>query len=118
MEQTPGTPKGLMAAVIGMGLLIVVGTVALVGVIIHRMGSHTPPSGTAITARAVPLQNAAAPPVLPAGTRLISMARVQDGLMALHIADNGQDRILLWQIGTDHLILGVEGAVHPAGAAP
>lgn len=118
MEQTPGTPKALMAAVIGMGILIVLGTGGLVGVIIHRMGAHPPPAGAALSAPPVPLQNATTPPTLPAGTRLISMTRVQDGLLALHINDVGQDRILLWQVGTDHLIPGVEGALAPARPTP
>ena len=66
-----------------MGILIVVSTLGLVGVIIHRMGSHTPSTSAALSAPAVPLQDAPARPVLPAGTHLISMARVRDDLLAL-----------------------------------
>lgn len=123
MDQTPGTPKALMAAVIGMGILIVVGTLGLVGVIIHRMGSHAPPAPKALSLPAVPLQDAATPPALPAGAHLVSMTRIQEGLMALHVTENGQDRILLWQLGADHLTLGVTQAepdrsAPPTGPAP
>ncbi|GAN69539.1 hypothetical protein [Acetobacter orleanensis] len=113
MEQTPGTPKALMAAVIGMGILIVVGTVGLVGVIIHRMGAHKPPIDAALSLPPVPLQTAATLPVLPPGARLMSMARVREGLMALHINEVGRDRILLWHVGSDHLIPGVESSNAP-----
>lgn len=119
MEQTPGTPKALMAAVIGMGILIVVGTVTMVGVIIHRMGAHKPPVSLAVSAPAVPLQDiAAAHPALPAGTHLINMARVQDDLLALHVSANGEDRILLWQVSTGRLLPGVESARPSAGTTP
>lgn len=118
MEQTPGTPKALMAAVIGMGILIVVGTVGLVGVIIHRMGSHTPSAGPTLSAPAVPLQDAPAHPVLPAGTHLISMARVRDDLLALHVSTNGEERILLWQVSTGRILPGIDGAAPSAGGTP
>ncbi|KXV78636.1 MULTISPECIES: hypothetical protein [Acetobacter] len=118
MEQTPGTPKALMAAVIGMGILIVVGTLGLVGVIIHRMGSHTPSTSAALSAPAVPLQDAPARPVLPAGTHLISMARVRDDLLALHVSTNGEDRILLWQVSTGRILPGIDSAAPFAGATP
>lgn len=37
------TPKALLVAVIGMGVLIVVGVVVLAGVLIHRMSSKPAP---------------------------------------------------------------------------
>ncbi|MGO3517419.1 MAG: DUF6476 family protein [Acetobacter cibinongensis] len=107
LEEPPRTSKALLAAVIGMGVLIVAGTVTLVGVIIHRMNSH--PAPPALPA-ALPLQDAtpeAAPPTLPAGTRLLSVTRVQDGLLALHVTENGQDKILLWQVNAHKILQGL-----------
>jgi len=105
VEEPPRTPKALLAAVIGMGVLIVVGTVTLVGVIIHRMNSqHTP----AVLPASVPLQDTALPaPSLAPGSKLLSMARVQDDLLALHISENGQDKIMLWQVSTHKLMQGL-----------
>ncbi|MCX2561876.1 hypothetical protein OQ252_10775 [Acetobacter farinalis] len=117
--QAPGTPKGLMAAVIGMGILIVVGTGALVGVIIHRMGAHTSPATLAASAPAGGEQISSTTPLpLPAGSRLVSMTHVQDDLLALHILENGKDRILLWQVSSGRVRPGLDIANLPALSAP
>lgn len=106
MEQTPGTSKALLGAVIGMGLLIVAGTVTLVGVIIHRMNAG--PAHPALSAH-IPLQDAPHTPLsLPAGTRLISMTRVEDNLLALHVSENGHEKVLLWRVSTQSLLPGLD----------
>lgn len=113
VEEPPRTPKALLAAVIGMGVLIVVGTVTLVGVIIHRMNAHPPQ--TALPA-SVPLQENALPaPTLAPGSKLLGMARVQDDLLALHVSENGHDKIVLWQVSTHKLM---QGLTLPPAAAP
>lgn len=105
VEEPPRTPKALLAAVIGMGVLIVVGVVTLVGVIIHRMNTH--PTQTSLPT-GVPLQESTLPtPTLAPGSKLLSMARVQDDLLALHISENGQDKIVLWQVSTHKLMQGL-----------
>ncbi|KXV61458.1 hypothetical protein AD948_01585 [Acetobacter senegalensis] len=105
VEETPGTPKALLAAVIGMGILIIAGTITLVWVILHRMNAG--PTHPSLPA-SVPLQEDAQGPVtLPPGTRLLSMARVQDDLLALHVSENGQDKVLLWQVSTHRLRSGL-----------
>ena len=52
------TPRALLAAVIGMGVLIVVGTAFLIGVIMHRMnggGHHAPPGVPLVEAPSAPV---------------------------------------------------------------
>lgn len=113
MEETPGTPKALLVAVIGMGVLIIAGTVTLVGVILHRMNAGPTPPPLPAT---IPLQdNGQAAVTLPPGTRLISMARVRDDLVALHVSENGQDKVLLWRVSARAIYPGLE---LPAPSAP
>lgn len=118
MEQVvepPRTPKALLAAVIGMGVLIVFGTITLVAIIIHRMNSH--PATAALPVH-VPLQDAALPaPALPPGTKILSMARVQDNLLALHILENGMtEKVLLWDVNAHTLTQGL--LLPPAAPQP
>lgn len=115
MEETPGTPKALLVAVIGMGVLIIAGTVTLVGVILHRMNAGPTPLPLPLPAT-IPLQdNGQAAVTLPPGTRLISMARVRDDLVALHVSENGQDKVLLWRVSAHAIYPGLE---FPAPSAP
>ena len=104
-EQDYKTPKALMAAVVGMGLLIIAGGVILVGVVIHRMNSPQHPAiGTTI-----PLTDArTAHLALGSEEHLLSMARVRDDLLALHIAGKGQERIMLWNVVTGQIQPGLE----------
>jgi hypothetical protein len=103
---TGRTTKALLALVIFMGVLIVVGTTALVAVIAHRL-THRP---AAVATRTVPLQPAAsdtAASVLadePAGTRIVAVTRVSDGLLAVALSGGGQaDRVLLWDLAAGRI---------------
>ncbi|MBA5727409.1 hypothetical protein CPA56_05370 [Bombella sp. TMW2.1889] len=102
----PRTPKALVAAVIIMGVMIVLGTVLLVGIIIHRMMNHS----SASPAPAAPgLSRAAAGPASLAGPALLKLPRQADeqvmavtarpdGLLAIMLkTGQGDARILLWQ---------------------
>lgn len=79
--------RALKIAVIAMGVLIVVGTTALIVVIAHRLSS--PPSRVAT----LPASLTA---VLdePAGTRIAGIAAVQDRL-AVQLQGGGVDRVVL-----------------------
>jgi len=105
-DNIPRTPKALTAAVIIMGVLIIVGTVTLVGLIIHRIGHHSN-AQSALPAH-VPLQDAVTTQTeLPPGTTLTGMTRVQDDLLALQVNENGEQKILLWQVSTRRLLPGL-----------
>jgi hypothetical protein len=79
--------RALKIAVIAMGVLIVVGTTALIVVVAHRLSS--PPSLVAT----LPASLAA---VLdePAGTRIAGIAAVRDRL-AIQLQGGGADRVVL-----------------------
>jgi len=77
----------LKIAVAVMGVLIVVGTTVLVVVIVHRL-SALPGSRPAPAAASVPLDE-------PAGTRIVAMAEVANGL-ALALSGGGEgDRVVV-----------------------
>lgn len=104
-EQDYKTPKALMAAVVGMGGLIIVGVVILVGVVIHRMsGPHHPAVATTI-----PLTDArTARLALGPDEYMLGMTRVHDDLLAIHIAGKGQERVMLWNVATGQVQPGLE----------
>ena len=105
-DNIPRTPKALTAAVIIMGVLIIVGTVTLVGLIIHRIGHHS--NAQSALPVHVPLQDAVTTQTeLPPGTTLTGMTRVQDDLLALQVNENGEQKILLWQVSTRRLLPGL-----------
>ena len=78
----------LQAAVIAMGVLILAGTAAVIGIIVHRAGAPRVP---ALARPAV-----AAPVVLdePAGTR-IAAASAADERLLLQLAGGGPDRVVV-----------------------
>lgn len=99
------TPKALMAAVVGMGVLIIVGVMALVGVVIHRMGGpHHPAIATSIPLTDMHTAHLALGP----DEHMLSMTRVHDDLLAIHIASRGQERIMLWNVTTGQVLPGLE----------
>lgn len=118
------TPRALLGAVIGMGVLIVVGTAFLIGVILHRMngGGHQAPAGVPLVeAPSVPASTMVPGSVglgvpvvhLPLGAdeHLLGMTRVQDGLVALHVSGPHGERVLLWQVGAGRVRPGLDTAV-------
>ncbi|MFT9441350.1 MAG: hypothetical protein ABF593_06260 [Acetobacter papayae] len=110
------TPRALMVAVVGMGVLIVVGTALLIGVILHRMngGDHKAPAGVPLV-EATPAPTGPGAPVvhLPLGVdeHLLGLTRVQDGLVAIQVSGPHGDRVLLWQVGTGQVRPGLDTAV-------
>ncbi|MFT8586916.1 hypothetical protein [Acetobacter papayae] len=116
------TPRALMVAVVGMGVLIVVGTALLIGVILHRMngGGHKAPAGVPLV-EATPAPAVVTAPTGPGapvvhlplepGERLQDLTRVQDGLVALQVSGPHGDRVLLWQVGTGQVRPGLDTAV-------
>ncbi|GAA4493101.1 hypothetical protein GCM10023158_09860 [Gluconacetobacter tumulicola] len=97
----PTVSRGLLAAVIGMGVLLAAGSLVLVGVLVHRI-AHPRPAAIA--------RPAAEPVALPAGdygelelgepagTHVTGMVRQDGGLLAVALAGGGPDRVLLWDV--------------------
>ncbi len=88
--------RALLALTIGMGVLIVVGTTALIVIIVHRL-AHPAPASVA----AAPVVPGAALPALqrePAGTRVTALARQSDTLLAIALSGGGPDRVLVWDL--------------------
>ncbi len=83
--------RALQAAVIVMGVLIVVGTVALAVAIANRLGGRSSPPAVVSLAE-------------PEGSRIIGIAGAGDRL-AVHIAGGGRpDRILLVDPATRRVV--------------
>lgn len=85
--------KGLLAAVILMGLLIAAGTAVLVATVIKRL-VHAPvahaAAGASVSPVTVPLDQ-------PAGTRIVSAIRQSDSSLALVLTGGGApDRVVVW----------------------
>ena len=78
--------RALKIAVIAMGVMIVVGTTALIVVIAHRLSSP-PPVATLPASLAAVLDE-------PAGTRIAGIAAVRDRL-AVQLQGGGADRVVL-----------------------
>ncbi|MBO1325267.1 hypothetical protein K2X14_07930 [Acetobacter sp. TBRC 12305] len=120
-QQEYKTPKALMAAVIGMGVLIVLGTAGLVGVILHRMNApHAPTTATVPlvdTPRMEP-SRAEVPPAaahlsLGTGERVLSTTRVRDNVLALHIGGPRGDRLVLWDATSGQVWTGLDAPAAP-----
>jgi len=92
--------RGLMAAVIGMGILIVAGVTVLVVVMVQRMSVPPPPIASAVVA-----DPAAEHPLdETAGTRIAGMSLAGDHL-ALQLAGGGPDRVVVVDTRTGRIIL-------------
>lgn len=103
------TPRALMAAVVGMGVLIIVGVVALVGVVIHRMNSPYHPALTS----SIPLTDARiAQLALSPDEYMTTITRVHDDLLAIHVVGDKGERIMLWNVITGQLQPGLETSSH------
>lgn len=110
MEQGSFARKGLLAAVIGMGLLIVAGTGVLIAVIIHRMAQpHSeitaPPTASFIGKSHLLHQ--------PAGTHIEQVTARNDGMIAVLLQGGGPDRVVLWDTAGDRIV-GELDLVEPA----
>ncbi|MCH4092093.1 hypothetical protein [Acetobacter sp.] len=103
MEQGTFARRGLFAAVIGMGILIILGVIALVAVIIHRM-SHprlpvAAPAGISLSATAATIPSQTFLLHEPAGTRIEQIVWSNGPIMAIRLSGGGPDRIVLWDTG-------------------
>jgi hypothetical protein len=92
-----GNLRGLKIAVVVMGVLILLGTAAIIATIIHRqMAPATPPARLSSTA-ALPAPAPGDSSVVldePAGTRIGAVVPVRDGF-ALLLQGGGPDRVVL-----------------------
>ena len=92
--------RGLLTLVIVMGVLIVGGTTALVGVIAHRL-LHPHQAPIATTAPA-PVPGQAALSAEPSGTRILALVRQTDTLLAIALTGGGEaDRVLVWDVAAN-----------------
>ena len=82
----------LQALVIGMGVLILAGTVAVIAVIVHRAGSPRAPSLPSAPAARLVLDE-------PAGTRLAVAAPAGERLV-LQLVGGGPDRVVVLDLRT------------------
>ena len=90
--------RALLALVIGMGVLIVIGTTALLVIVVHRL-AHPHPAP--LSSAAAPVTPGVALPALahePPGTRITAMARQSDTLLAIALTGGGPDRVLVWDL--------------------
>lgn len=108
--------RALLAAVIGMGIVLAVGSLVLVGVLVHRI-SHpratapaTIPAPAAVTAP-VTTTTAVLPQDLgrlvldePAGTHVTSIARQADMALAVALTGGGADRVIIWDLAHNRII--------------
>lgn len=93
----PGALKGLKVAVIAMGIIIVVGTGALIVAIVNKVTSPAHHAVARLTvAPSVPEPAVPANVLLdePAGTRITGVASWHGGL-AVSLAGGGPDRVVL-----------------------
>lgn len=93
--------RGLMAAVIGMGIMIVAGVTVLVVVMVQRMSAPPPAIASAIattpaSADAVMLDE-------PVGTRIATISVAADHL-ALQLVGGGPDRVVLLDTRTGRIV--------------
>ncbi|NVN43978.1 hypothetical protein HW537_08660 [Asaia siamensis] len=98
----PKVSRTLMAAVIIMGVLIVLGTAGLIGVIVHRAmspGHHKPmmaAQGSASIEAASHAPGEAPRFIYGGGGRIVAEAVRPDGSVAVQINGPQGDRIVIW----------------------
>ena len=93
--------RGLMAAVIGMGILIVAGVTVLVVVMVQRMSA--PLAVNASVVETVPGLASAKLEDEPAGTHIAAIALAGDRL-ALQLAGGGPDRVVVVDARTGRVL--------------
>ncbi|WP_075631502.1 hypothetical protein [Novacetimonas hansenii] len=100
--------RALLAAVIGMGIVLAVGSLVLVGVLAHRI-SHpraTAPATAPVTTTMAVLPQDLGRLVLdePAGTHVTSIARQADMALAVALTGGGADRVIIWDLAHNRII--------------
>lgn len=102
--------RALLAAVIGMGIVLAVGSLVLVGVLVHRI-SHPRATAPAAVTAPVTTTMAVLPQDLgrlvldePAGTHVTSIARQADMALAVALTGGGADRVIIWDLAHNRII--------------
>lgn len=98
--------KALLAAVIIMGIAIVLGTGVLIATVVHR-AMHPASQAPAISAQGMRGQGVA-PATLtlgePSGTRIVSVMRQSDTAIAVAMSGGGiPDRLVIWDLSTGRI---------------
>jgi len=96
---TAGT-KALLVLVIVMGVLILLGTTALVVVVAHRLTHPAVHAGPPAVVPGRPQPVAALPAPAQDGTRIVSVTRQSDTLLDILLTGGGPDRVLVWNLTT------------------
>ncbi len=88
--------RGLMVAVVGMGVLIVAGVTVLVTLLMQRMSPAAAPIASAPAASAMPVLpgGVTLPLDEPAGTRIVGLSMSGDRV-ALQLSGGGADRVVV-----------------------
>ncbi|OUJ14531.1 hypothetical protein [Acetobacter sp. DsW_063] len=89
MEQGSVAHRGLLAAVIGMGAMIVVGTVVLLVVVAHRLSHPTRPATA---------QSLSASLHEPEGSHIAGITWRDGDTLAVQLTGGGPDRVILWDV--------------------
>lgn len=100
--------KALLAAVIVMGVMILLGTAVLISVVVSR-AIHRPNQVGAPSAVAPARIDRTAPVLLtaldqPPGTRIASVTRQSDTLLAVTLSGGGSDRLLIWDTAAGQVV--------------
>ncbi|KAB8123491.1 hypothetical protein D3W54_03910 [Komagataeibacter medellinensis] len=95
--------RALLAAVIGMGVLLFIGSLVLVGVLVHRMMHPRPAVQSDAQVAALParpMEGGIQAPLLldeAPGTHVASVTAQSDGLLAIGLSGGEvADRIVIW----------------------
>ncbi|GBQ24395.1 hypothetical protein AA0472_1409 [Acetobacter estunensis NRIC 0472] len=103
MEEGSTARRVLMAAVIGMGVLIVAGVGLLVAVILHRV-SHPHAAVTPPPVLEKPIHAETLLLHEPEGSHVATMAWRDGNVLALSLTGGGPDRIVLWDVTQGRVI--------------
>lgn len=99
--------KALLAAVIVMGVMIVVGTAVLISVVVSR-ATHRPSLPLASVTDRPPQPGGAALAAValdqPPGTRIALVVRQSDTLLAVSLTGGGPDRLLVWDVAAGRVV--------------
>ena len=104
--QMRGT-RALLAAVIVMGVMIVVGTAILISVVVSRATHGTLVAGvsSARTSVAGVPESSSLRLGQPPGTRILSITRQTDTLLAIALTGGGSaDRVLIWDTAAGRVV--------------
>jgi|GEM_PF-1109206 len=116
-DEAPVVPRALMAAVIGMGIAIVVGVAVLIGVIVHRMGSGHGVSAPVVVGRG---QGENVRLAVPGGMRVTGMTARADGSVVVSLRGDAGERVVIWDPVGGRIVatLALPGAGLPGAGAP